>query len=47
MWTAPKMALMLKSLPAAKAWHAPTASRMVQTSPRQLASMEKSGVGAK
>jgi hypothetical protein len=42
-WNAQKIGIMLKSLPAAK-WHPPTASRQVQTSPRQLASMEKTGV---
>jgi hypothetical protein len=43
-WTAPKIALMLKSLPAAK-WQPPAVQgKTVNTSPRQLASMEKSGV---
>lgn len=43
-WNAPKIVAMLKSMPASKAWHPSTAPRMVNTSPRQLASMEKSGV---
>lgn len=42
MWTAPKIGVMLKSLPAAK-WHPPAAAKTVQTSPRQLSSMEKTG----
>jgi hypothetical protein len=43
-WTAPKIALLLSRAPTAKAWHPPAPARMTQTSPRQLASMEKSGV---
>lgn len=47
-WTAPKVALMLSRMPQAQAkssrlFAAP--SKLTSTSPRQLASMEKSGVG--
>lgn len=44
-WTAPKIAAMLQRLPSAGAWKQPLAAKTVSTSPRQLASMEKSGVG--
>lgn len=44
-WTAPKVATMLSRLSSAGAWKQPTAFKQTNTSPRQLASMEKSGVG--
>lgn len=44
-WTAPKVAAMLKLMPAAKGWKEPAIQgKLTTTSPRQLASMEKSGV---
>jgi hypothetical protein len=45
-WTAPKIALLLSSKPAlaGKPWKPVTAGKTVNTSPRQLSSMEKTGI---
>lgn len=44
-WTAPKIIAALSRVKAAGPWKQPLTPRTVNTSPRQLSSMEKSGVG--
>ena len=44
-WTAPKIATMLARLPQAPAWHPPAQPRPIYTSPRTLASGDRTGVG--
>jgi hypothetical protein len=43
-WTAPKIASMLQRMPSSAWKPTPTQFKTTKTSPRQLGSMEKSGV---